>query len=114
MLFNTITLHLPAKTFIPARLNSDGWLEKDPNYDEVKINLPKIALVISQNADNYNATQVRFAGWGINSLDDGSDPAAGEMISMTPALCLHSSGIVGFGLEVPTLRLRKSWRKISV
>ncbi|MBE7169245.1 MAG: hypothetical protein INR73_01560 [Williamsia sp.] len=99
LLFNTVILHLPPKDFLPARLNADGLLEKDPDYDEVQIHLPKIALVISQTADNLNNTQVNFKNWGTNSLDDANDNAAGELVSMVPALCLHSSGIVGFGVE---------------
>lgn len=114
LLFNTVTLHLPKDTFYPARLNADGWLEKDPGYDEVKIQLPKIALVISQTNDNYNSTQVQFAGWGINSMDEGGDGAEGEMISMKPALCLHSSGTVGFGLEKIILDLSKDFTPAEI
>jgi|GEM_PF-2993141 len=114
LLFNTVTLHLPNDTFIPARLNSDGWLERDPGFDEVKISLPKIALQVSQNNDNYNNTQVQFVGWGINSLDEGGDTAAREMISMTPGLCLHSSGTVGFGLEKIILDLSTNFTPAEI
>lgn len=105
LLFNSIVLHLPKDDFLPARLAADGWLERDPNFDDVKISLPKVAMTITQNADDYGQTNVTFDGWGINSLDDATDLAAGELIRMTPALCLHSSSIVGFGLEKIVLDL---------
>ncbi len=104
LLFNTLTLHLPSDTFVPARL-VDGRLVKDTKYSEVKIELPKIGLTITQTADDYNTTKVRFSGWGANNLDEGGDAAAGEAIRMVPALCLHSSGVVGFGLEKIVLDL---------
>ncbi len=105
LLFNTLVLHLPNDRYLPARLAADGWLERDPNFDDVTIHLPKIAMSITQNADDYGQTKVDFEGWGINSLDEDADLLAGEMIAMKPALCLHSSNVVGFGLEKVVLDL---------
>jgi hypothetical protein len=104
LLFNTLTLHLPADTFVPAKLQ-DGWLVKDPAYDEVKITLPKIALTVAQTSDDYNTMQIRFAGWGHSDINEGGNAASGEMMRMIPAMCLHSSGVVGFGLEKIVLDL---------
>ncbi|MCB9235563.1 MAG: hypothetical protein H6581_28160 [Bacteroidia bacterium] len=104
MLLTAITLHIPKDVFLPAKLAADGWLEPDRNHENVKLTLPKIAFVVSQGA-NYGSVTASFRGWGINSLDDPSDPAAGELIRMEPPIALHESGVFGFGLDKAILDL---------
>ena len=99
LLFNSIIIHFPTDKFLPARLAADGWLEPDPNFKEVTLNLPKIAMSITQNDDDYGKTKISFDGWGINSLDDETELSAGELISMTPGLCLSKGNTIGFGIE---------------
>jgi len=114
LLFNSIILHLPKDDYLPAKLAADGWLERDTTLDEVTIHLPKIAMVITQNADDYGETDVSFDGWGISSMDDQFDKAAGELITMKPALCLHSSNVVGFGLEKIVLDVSKDFTPTEI
>ncbi|WP_121355640.1 OmpA family protein [Flavisolibacter nicotianae] len=114
LLFNSIILHLPNDKFLPAKLAADGWLERDNTFDEVTISLPKIAMIITQNADDYWQTDVSFDGWGISSMDDQFDKAAGELITMKPALCLHKSNTVGFGLEKIVLDLSKDFTPTEI
>jgi hypothetical protein len=114
LLFNSIILHLPNDRFLPAKLAADGWLERDNTFDEVTISLPKIAMIITQNADDYGQTEVSFDGWGISSVDDQFDKAAGELISMKPALCLHKSNTWGFGLEKIVLDLSKDFTPAEI
>jgi hypothetical protein len=104
LLINIITLHLPKDQFFPARVGADGWLEPDPNFTDVQINLPKIAVVLTQG-DSIGDVDVSFAGWGVNSLDDPADPEAGELIAMVPPLALHESNVVGFGMQKAVLDL---------
>lgn len=113
LFFNSILLHLD-KDYQPARLAADGWLERDPTLDEVTIQLPKIAMIITQNADDYGQTDVSFDGWGISSVDDQFDNAAGELIAMKPALCLHKSNVVGFGLEKVVLDVSKDFTPAEI
>ncbi|RYF95674.1 MAG: hypothetical protein EOO00_04330, partial [Chitinophagaceae bacterium] len=98
LLFNSIIIHLPPKSCIPARIASDGWLEPDPDFDEVTIHLPKVAMSITQKQDDYDKIDVSLDGWGINSLDDETSKESGQ-ISMKPALCLNASGTFGMGLD---------------
>jgi large repetitive protein len=109
LLFNSIIFHLPNDDYLPAKLAADGWLERDTTLDEVTIHLPKIAMIITQNADDYGETNVTFDGWGISSMDDQFDKLAGEFIAMKPALCLHSSNVIGFGLEKIVLDMSKDF-----
>jgi large repetitive protein len=114
LLFNSIILHLPKKDYLPARLAADGWLERDTTLDEVTIHLPKIAMIITQNADDYGETDVSFDGWGISSMDDQFDKLAGEAIAMKPPLCLHKSNVVGFGLEKVVLDLSRDFTPTEI
>ncbi|RPJ02310.1 MAG: hypothetical protein EHM39_02140, partial [Chloroflexi bacterium] len=104
LLINVMTLHLPSDTFFPARVAADGWLEPDPNFPDVQLRLPKIALLLTQG-ESIGDVDVTFAGWGINSLDDPADPEAGELIAMVPPLALHESGVFGFGMQKAVLDL---------
>ncbi len=104
LLINVMTLHLPTDTFSPARVGADGWLEPDPDFPDVQIRLPKVALLLTQG-DEIGDVDVTFAGWGVNGLDDPADPEAGELIAMVPPLALHESGVVGFGMEKAVLDL---------
>jgi len=102
LLLNGVFLPLSEIGFIPARVASDGWLERDTTYEQVRLHLPNIAIVISQG-ETIGEVGVDLASWGINSLDDPSDPKAGEAIRMVPAICLHQSQVFGFGLEKAVL-----------
>jgi large repetitive protein len=104
LLLSSITLHLPKKTFVPARLAADGRLEPDPTIEDVRIKLPKIAISVTRDNKAFSA-DADFDGWGVTGLDDELDTAAGELISMVPPLALHESGVFGFGLEKAVLDL---------
>jgi hypothetical protein len=104
LLLSAVTLHLPKTQLVPARLAADGGLEPDPDHDDVRLVLPKVAVVVTRDNKAFSA-DVDFEGWGVTGLDDDLDPAAGELISMVPPLCLHESGVFGFGLEKAVLDL---------
>ena len=104
LMLSAITLHLPSDEFLPAQVGPDRWLVPDTSHENVRFTLPKIAMNIVQG-DTIGDINVKFRAWGINSLDDPADLEAGELISMTPPLCLHKSRAVGFGLEKAVLDL---------
>ncbi len=108
LMFSAISIHLPKDKFFPAKIAADGWLTRDTNVDHVKISLPKIALNITQGT-TIGDINFQFKGWGAYSLDDPADPQAGELIKMEPALCLHESRTIGFGLEKIVLDLSDSF-----
>ncbi len=110
LLFSAISIHLPKDSFLPAKIAPDGWLVKDPEpeVEQVQITLPKIALNITQG-DTIGDLDFDFKGWGVYGLDDPADPKAGELIKMTPPLCIHQSRVVGFGLERIVLDLSDSF-----
>src|SRR5262249_13848436 len=64
MLLSSVTLHLPKKTFVPARLAADGRLEPDPTVDDVRIKLPKIAVSVTRDNAAFSA-DADFDGWGV-------------------------------------------------
>lgn len=98
LLLTAVTLHLFPKNVFPARNAADGWLEVDPAFLDVKLVLPKVAMILTQG-DTYGDLSFELAGWGVNSLDDPADLAAGEAVRMVPPLALHKSGAWGFGIE---------------
>jgi len=104
LLLSSIIVHLPKTQFAPARIGADGWLEPDPSLPDVQLRLPKVAVVVTRDNVAFSA-DADFEGWGVTGLDDHLDPAAGELISMVPPLCLHESGVFGFGLEKAVLDL---------
>ena len=104
LLVNIITLHLPTDMFFPARVGADGWLEPDPNFPDVQIEIPKFAFVLTQG-EEIGDVDFSFSGWGVNGLDDPADQGAGELIEMVPPLALHESGVFGFGMIKAVLDL---------
>jgi len=107
LLVTQAALHLPKDKLVPARIAADGWLERDPDFADVQICLPRLAFVITKG-DSLAGVDTDFDGWGVNSLDDPVNPASseaslqsitGEVFAMVPPLALSHDERWGFGIE---------------
>jgi len=98
LLIRTVRLALPKNDFLPARVGADGWLEPDPNFQEVVFEFPRLAFVLEQQGapGNLNLT---LKSWDSAGFDDPGDIDTARFFTLTPPLFLHSSRVVGFGIE---------------
>ena len=98
MLIRTVRIVLPKEDFIPARVGADGWLEPDPNFQEVVFEFPRLAFVLEQQGEAGNL-DLTLKSWDSAGFDDPGDIGTGRFFTLTPPLFLHSSRRVGFGIE---------------
>jgi large repetitive protein len=98
LLLRTVRLVLPPDRFIPARVAADGWLEPDPNFKEVVFEFPRLAFVLEQQGEPGNL-DVTLRSWDSAGFDDPGDVDTARFFTLTPPLFLHSSRVVGFGIE---------------
>jgi large repetitive protein len=99
LMVTRVGFHLPTDSFLPAKLSAtDGWLERDPEFPDVEIQLAKLAFIVIKG-DSLTGVDADFEGWGANGLDDPVNQAAGEAFAMVPPLALSKSEHWGFGIE---------------
>jgi hypothetical protein len=98
LLLRTVRLVLPPDRFIPARVAADGWLEPDPNLKEVVFEFPRLAFVLEQQGAPGNL-DLTLRSWDSAGFDDPGDVDTARFFTLTPPLFLHSSRVVGFGIE---------------
>lgn len=98
MLIRTVRIALPKEDFIPARVGADGWLEPDPNFQEVVFEFPRLAFVLEQQGEAGNL-DLTLKSWDSAGFDDPGDVDTARFFTLTPPLFLHSSRRVGFGIE---------------
>ncbi|NLX10004.1 MAG: hypothetical protein GXY36_10145 [Chloroflexi bacterium] len=95
LMFELVTVTFPK--LIGAKL--DGWvLVPDPAHREVKISLPKILLILTQDSASDADFNVSLGSWGAETLDD-ADPAIASLIQMTPPYALIPGEQFGFGFK---------------
>ncbi|MDQ3808755.1 MAG: hypothetical protein M3336_00520 [Chloroflexota bacterium] len=98
LLMRTVRLVLPPDRFIPARVAADGWLEPDPNFNQVVFEFPRLAFVLEQRGAPGNL-DLSLRSWDSAGFDDPGDVDTARFFTLTPPLFLHSSRRVGFGME---------------
>ena len=110
LLLSGPSLRLP-DSFRPAQLDGDGVPVPDPSFDAVRFEFPRIAVTVSQG-EEWGDIDLSFRGWDVGvGFDDALSREAGELVRMTPPLCLISVGkkkgrhVLGFGVESIVLDL---------
>lgn len=104
LMFELVTVTFPR--LIGAKL--DGWvLVPDPDHREVKISLPKVLLILTQDSASDTDFDVNVGSFGAETLDD-ADPAIANLIQMNPPYALVPGEQFGFGFKKAVLDLSES------
>ncbi|MEQ1504942.1 MAG: hypothetical protein ABMB14_22105, partial [Myxococcota bacterium] len=95
LLFDLVSVRIPG--LIGAKL--DGWLlVPDPEHPDVKLSLPNVALVLTQDSADGTRFDVDLAGFG-DTLDGVAEGSA-NLVALDPAYVLVADdGTLGFGLR---------------
>jgi len=101
LMFELVTVTIPR--LIGAKL--DGFLlVPDPANRSVKISLPRVLLILTQDSAETTNFDVRVGSFGAETLDD-TDPAIANLLRMNPPYALFPSEQVGFGFRKAILDL---------
>jgi hypothetical protein len=101
LLFELVTFKVPG--VIGAKL--EGWvLVPDPDHRDVKLSLPRVLLILTQDSAADTAFDVKLGSFGAETLDD-TDPKIARLLSMSPPYALAPGELFGFGFEKAVLDL---------
>src|SRR5690606_36312469 len=105
----TLDLIVNAPTFRPgglrpARMTDDGLLVPDTNFSEVVLNLPKLRFRLAHDQGDGRLRFLLLSS-GVESLDDPTDIATSEFISMVPPYAFVTGTDIGIGFRGGTLDL---------
>ncbi|MBX9462723.1 MAG: hypothetical protein KL840_07085 [Aquamicrobium sp.] len=105
----TLDLIVNAPTFRPgglrpARMTDDGLLVPDTNFSEVVLNLPKLRFRLAHDQGDGRLRFLLLSS-GVESLDDPTDIATSEFISMVPPYAFVNGTDIGIGFRGGTLDL---------
>jgi large repetitive protein len=100
LLVSVLTFHL-GNDWVPGVFDSTYHVIKDTTSQstDVRIQLPKMLLRYEQGEDFSQAPTFTLDSWGNAGFDAPSDLAEGELVSMDPALAMHTSGRVAFSVQ---------------
>ncbi len=98
LLIRSVKIVLPREQFIPARIADDGWLEPDPDIENVVFEFPRLAFVLEQQGDAGNL-DFKLKSWDAAGFDDPGDVDTARLFTLTPSFFLHSSKAFGFGID---------------
>lgn len=109
LMLSVLTFHL-GKSWLPATMDADHRVIPDPvrTSNDVAFLLPKVTFIYEQGDDLTRAPTFEVASWGSGGFDAPHDLAAGEVVRMEPALAVHESGRVGFGVGQVVLDLSEN------
>ena len=89
-----------------AKLDPSGILLEDPTHAQVKINLPKIKVRLSQGSQAADPLTATLLSLGASGLDDQDDIGVADLITMDPPYAfIGTSKTVGIGFRTATLDL---------
>jgi hypothetical protein len=101
LMFELVSVTFPQ--LIGAKL--DSWvLVADPANREVKISLPRVLLILTQDSNQDTSLDVRVGSFGAETLDD-ADPRIANLLRMTPPYALVPGEQFGFGFRKAVLDL---------
>lgn len=101
LMFELVTVTFPR--LIGARL--DGWvLVPDPDNREVKISLPRVLLILTQDSAADTSVDLKVGSFGAETLDD-HDPGIANLLRMNPPYALIPGEQFGFGFRKAVLDL---------
>lgn len=98
LMFELVTVTIPKLE--GAKLQGH-LLVPDPANPTVKLQLPRILLIITQDSASDTGFDVRLGSWGAETMDD-ADPAIASLLRMTPKYALVNDH-VGFGFDKAVL-----------
>ncbi len=101
LMFELVTVTIP--WLIGAKL--DGFLlVPDPANRAVKISLPRVLLILTQDSASTTNFDVRVGSFGAETLDD-ADPGIANLLRMNPPYALFPGEQAGFGFRKAVLDL---------
>jgi hypothetical protein len=101
LMFELVTVTIPWLT--GAKL--DGFLlVPDPANLQVKISLPRVLLILTQNSAATTDFDIKLGSFGAETLDD-ADPAIANLLRMNPPYALVPGEQCGFGFRKAVLDL---------
>ena len=91
----------------PAKPGADGMLDPDPDFDAVRLTLPKLKARITQPSTLNGQTTFELLSLGAAGLDDpGGDLAVAQAVAMDPPYAFIGPGeVVGFAFRTAYLDL---------
>lgn len=98
LLIKSVSIVLPREKFLPAKIGADGWIEHDPDFEDVVFQFPQLAFVLEQKGQAGNL-DFSLKSWDSAGFDDPGDVDTARFFTLTPPLVLHTSRRFGFGIE---------------